>query len=424
MLCPRCGWENPDDSSFCTRCGAPFEDAGRKEETGEEGKEAPRRCFARREVFLAAAVVLLIIGEILLNAGIRNARYSSYIAEAEEAVLQEEWALAGRSYNKALRLRPHSQELTDEIHELWLKVQLISAECCVDGRFQEAVEAARNLREIEPGNEIGNLSAMRSAYLTWVLELAEQGSEQETGKVIELASEDLPEEDIRDIRDYAELLSQIAGLRRDIAQGLRPMLDHSFGPDSVSVRAMDTVRTIILDLMDKLESYDELGGWFPVVAAESADGPAAGIWFDGYGGFQIYLGTMDADMVRQETGENWFVQDLGGEEEIWEYAYCLGWRDDIPCGEFLRISCGADGRILRRMRGQLVDGRYDGDIETFWEDGETYTLTFEEGKIKVLSETAPDGSGALIVGYSSDGKKWISLSPEETERIYGIRYIY
>ena len=421
MLCPKCGWENPDDSVFCTRCGAPFEGAEKKAETAEK---APRRRLPRRAVFLAAAVVLLIIGEILLSIGIRNTRYDSYVSQAKEAVLQEKWAAAGQAYNKALKLRPDLQELIDEIHELWLRVQLISADFCISGKFQEAVETARVLKEIEPDNDIGNLSAMRSAYLTWVLELAEEGNEQETDRVVGLASADLPEEDVEEIKDYADLLGEIAGYKREIAQGLRPMLEHTSGPDAVSIRCLETVKGIILDLRDRLERYEELGGWFPVAVADSYDGPAAGIWHDGYGGFQIYLGTMDIDMVRQKSGENWYVLDPGGEEEIWEYAWCDGWKDDIPCGEFVMIRCSADGRILRRMRGQLKDGRYDGPVETYWEDGETYMLTFDDGVIEILSDTAPDGSAANVIGYSKDGKKWIAVTDEEAARVYGLRYIY
>lgn len=420
MICPRCGWDNPDDSRFCTRCGAVFE----TEEAPAEEKETSRRRIPRRAVFLAVAVILLVIGELLLNAGIRNRRYAGLISQAQEAVISEDWSAAGLAYNKALKIHPDRQELIDAIHELWLRVQLASADCCVSGRFEEAVEIARTLREIEPGNEIGNLSAMRSAYLSWVLELAETGNEQDSTRVVALASEDLPEDDVRDISDYAALLGEIASIKREIAQGLRPMLETAAGPDTVSIRAMDTVRAIISELRDRLEHYEELGGWFPVAVSDSYEGPAAGIWYDGYGGFQIYLGSMDADMVRQGSGENWFITDPDGEEENWEYVFCSGWKDDIPEGDFVRVRCSADGKVTRRMRGQLKAGRYDGEIETFWDDGRTYVLTFDEGIVRVLSETAPDGTPATVVGYTADGKNWIAISKEEAQMIYGIRYIY
>ena len=76
------------------------------------------------------------------------------------------------------------------------------------------------------------------------------------------------------------------------------------------------------------------------------------------------------------------------------------------------------------MRGQLKAGRYDGEIETFWDDGRTYVLTFDEGIVRVLSETAPDGTPATVVGYTTDGQNWIAISKEEAQMIYGIRYIY
>ena len=72
MICPRCGWDNPDDSRFCTRCGAVFE----TEEAPAEEKETSRRHIPRRAVFFAAAVILLVIGELLLNAGMLHNKLS------------------------------------------------------------------------------------------------------------------------------------------------------------------------------------------------------------------------------------------------------------------------------------------------------------------------------------------------------------
>jgi len=404
--CPRCGWELPDDSKFCTRCGFRLAEEPEQPETAEKKDRKKLRTAA-----LAAAVLVLVLAAA---AGVRAAMYPLYMRRAAEAEEAGDWEAAGAGYSRAVRLRPGSEEAAQALHELWLTVQLESANAAVDGSYEKAVETAKLLAVLDPSNELGNLSALRSAYFSWAEDLADSGDTDGALKVIEAAAADLPADMIDEMRTFIGSITEATSLRSEISGALSQAVREAGAEDHGAV--MELLRS----LTEKLDRYDSLGGWMPVVDVSGFG--YIGAWSDGYGGYQIYAGDMDPALTRNGMGSLWYlsVDEDGGES--WEFFRCDRWEYDFPGGSFDQMIFLDDSTV--RYSGTLDCGVFQGDVVFTDTDGESYSMVFEEGIPEVLDDTDPDGNRCSVIGYNSDRSRWITAGPYDLEIPRGVTYIY
>ena len=68
MICSKCGYENPDDASFCTGCGAALDGAGDVRRPVSGGRAEPD-CFG----LSGGALPGLVIGAIIIIVGVTYA---------------------------------------------------------------------------------------------------------------------------------------------------------------------------------------------------------------------------------------------------------------------------------------------------------------------------------------------------------------
>ena len=73
------------------------------------------------------------------------------------------------------------------------------------------------------------------------------------------------------------------------------------------------------------------------------------------------------------------------------------------------------------VRGNAVNGYFDGNVSMLASDGYTYGVSFTSGTVKVLADTAPDGQ-KNVIGYANDGERWLCWSDDQISRLHGVPY--
>ena len=412
LNCPNCGWEIPDDSDYCQRCGSKLRE-GQRDDT--DNKSAGKRSVKRTVITFCAAFLMMASGSALLSSGLKNNRLDRLVSAARDLAASQDWEAAAGAYASAFELKPDDRRLLDEMHDFWLTVQLASSNASGEGLHERAVEIARLLARVEPWNDTGNITALRSAFLSWVQQCADGGDRDGAESVIEDASDELPGRDISDMRQYAEDLLEASAIRESVRPELALLLKAS--PDTYKTAA----RQLMEQQADALTRYDSLGGWFPITV-RGDDGISAGIW--GYDGqYQVYIGGMDEYDRRTGAGENWFL-DLNDDSFYWDRLVCDAWADDVPAGNFTETVFRSGGQVFRSFSGQMTEGFYDGEVEGIWDDGVRYIFRFDEGILTVQDYTDPDGNEANVVAYTADRKKWISFQEDALMYIWEATYIY
>ena len=385
-------------------------DTGRSETVHEEKRKL------RTAAIAAAVLILCTVGAGLIWYMLPVNRAERFIKRARKHETALELTEAAADYRKALKMVPDSAEALDGLYQIWSNEVTRVMDLVDEQRFEEALGLARMLPQIDPDRQTMNHSALTVIYRQWITALACKGDTEGVNKLLSEASEDLSSEEITDIRhsadDTVRYLSLIAEMDSDAEKLMALSADgHT---EEVFGRMPDISR--------KAEEAFDLGGTNPYRFIP--EGSQLGLALYLYAGdVQIVVGEIDDDGVPNGEAVLYYAELLG-EEGQYLYSYLCEWKSGRPNGYCVYREMGANAEDSSddiEIKGNLVNGLWDGETEERYRDGETYFITYEQGKVIVLSEDGPDSN---VVGYNREKNRMIMFTDYAVSTEIGVPFIY
>jgi hypothetical protein len=283
-------------------------------------------------------------------------------------------------------------------------------------RFEDALNRARILPEIDPDRNTMNHSALTVIYRQWIIFLARGGDQTGIAEVLTEAASDLTGDEVADIRKSADDTLRYLSLMSELDAGSEEMIAVSGEGNTEALFGM------LPDLSRKAEEAFELGGTNPYrfIPEGSETGLALYLYM---GDVQAVVGEIDADGVPDGEAVIYYAELLG-EEEQYFFSYSCEWKNGRPNGYCVYRDMGPDADDRSDdvvIRGSLVNGLWDGETEERYRDGETYFISYVEGRVTVLETDGPDSN---VVGYNRDKTRMITFTDSAVSAELGVPFIY
>ena len=457
MQCPNCGQTIPEGNAVCLQCGMALTDKGpalsgkpdvmsriggedpdtapeqARETPGDDllpgtgltGEERPdddeetddpEESGIRTVAAIIAAVVFIAVGVLVYN-NLPESRFKRYIKKARTAYETGSYTEAAEIYHKALVIHEDSEVVLAGLDELYGTVADLSAAAYMSGRFETGVEEAKTLFVIKPDATEQNIDVLETAYRSWALYLAEQGTETEVDALLEQASSDLPQNSIERIRHETDNVYQLKTLSAKLSEIAETIKTADAGSDHASVFRM------LEEAYPLLTEFRERDGNVPVRFPD--DGGESGTEFNTDGSsIQVYVGGLSSGRVRNGEARTYFISSASSGSASYEFFESV-WAENDPKGEFRELDYG-DGpgeAPTGVITGTVNEGHYDGEIRHTRGDV-TYNMRFSNGKVEVLDTVDPNGDSNNVVGYTDDGDNWLVFSDSTLSSIYGVKYLH
>ena len=459
MRCSRCGKELEENAPVCDECGAPVScesdvTAGElsdrdpnteteegasvqlpvpvlpPENTGEwhgpgETVSVPDTAEEKRgkgpravAAVIAAFLVLCIIGAggYWYWYSLPKNRAERLMRSAETHLAASEIVEAASDYRAVLEIIPDLLEAQNRLYTIWSEEVTAVMDLVDSGKFEEALERARILPQIDPERETMNHSALTVIYKEWASDLAGNDDPDGVEKLLSSASEELSESEIIDIRqsvvDTLRYFAVLKELRTDSEELILLSADEE----------VSAVFEKMSSFSEKFAEFVDLGGSVPFRYAP--EGSETALAFYRYmSDCQLVVGSIDEEGRPEGTATAYYAE-LFGEDGQFLFCYTCGWEQGRPNGPCVYHELGADVSDSSDdivIKGDLIDGLWDGETEELFRDGETYFITYSKGRVKILSDNGPD---ANVVGYNKDNTKMISFSDSAVSGQLGVPFIY
>jgi len=204
----------------------------------------------------------------------------------------------------------------------------------------------------------------------------------------------------------------------------------AFAEDITEYLDNDDLEGATLFMSDEL--YGIMGDYYKLHARSSAKAPLivsagnrglkVGLYNELFASY-IYYGEYDENQMRSGHGVWLSTTKSIALDRIDKYA--VGeWKDDAPNGSQSMTEkmtkYGEDTATYLTYNGNVVDGRFDGEIEMLYNNnGYSYYGEAENGKIKILATTDPNGNKNNVIAFTKDRSRWLHNNSAET-LVYGL----
>ncbi|MBQ1358666.1 MAG: hypothetical protein IIY63_05595 [Oscillospiraceae bacterium] len=386
------------------------------EERHEPDTEPGRKGRRIHAALIAVLLLFCVAGAGLFWYMLPSNRAGRLISRAAAHQKAMELIEAASDYREALRIMPESEEAQQGLYLLWSGEVTQIMELVDEERFREALDRARCLPQIDPERETMNHSALTVIYRQWAVSLAGNGDPGELDRLLADAASDLSAEEISDIRQSVRDILKYISLLRELDEESEGIIELS-----ESGRAEDVFGRMT-EFARKAEEAFELGGTNPYCfRAEGSDKGLALYLFQG--DVQTVVGEIDEDGVPDGEATIYYAE-LQGEEGQYLYTYSCEWKNGRPNGYCIYRELGYDAEDASddtEIKGNLVNGLWDGETAETYLDGETYYITYKNGIVEVISKDGPDSN---VVGYNRDGTRMITFTDAAVSTELGVPFIY
>ena len=431
MFCRKCGAEISDSAVSCPVCGTPVVSRAPKDGTRAAATEAMRAAARkaradagktpaavirrRRIIALVCTLLVLAAGIIVLILNIPNIKYNRLMKNAAEDLENGSDVEAALKYRQALELRPDSEEAESAVYAIWDAAMDETVALTDAGSFEEALKRGRTLGQIDPDRESFNRSALLVIYRGWAAELAENSDTEGLARIYKEAESDLRKDEIESIREAAD---------RTVS-----LIDVTARADAASEKFMEACRADDTNYMysaflsmEKLETeYIELGGAYPFTYRNSESGEGV-VFRRDEGMVQICSGRIGDDGEPYGEVTVWYITEMNTTSQF-ICTYRSSWDSGAPHGETHLTEMGysvEDTTDDIAITGRLAWGLWDGEMYRTPHGEPTFTLTYNNGMVKVLQKLADDQN---IVGYSDDGSRMIMYTDASVSSPHGVDYL-
>ena len=417
--------EQPADSVYGTYTVLPVTTGNYSMDSTEAGT-VPQNVSGRvtdggKHAALVVAAVILIIGIIGWGGffywySLPENRAQRLMRSAEEHISRDERQEAAADYRTVLEIMPDSIEAENGLYAVWSETVTDVMDLVDQGEYQQALEMVRLLPEIDPQRETMNHSALTVIYRQWASDLAGKDDTDGVERLLAGAAGDLSGAEIEDIRQSIADTLRYFSLQKELFSDSQKMIDlHSEGKTAELFGAA-------ADYSAKADEYVDLGGTLPLLYTSEQSGTRIG-FYRYFSDIQFVIGDID-DSGRPQGEVTTYYGEYFGREDQFLYSFVCEWKEGRPNGhcDYREYGYDALNEIDDvEISGDVIDGMWDRETQERFSDGETYYISYETGKVIVISENGPD---ANVVGYNDSETKMISFSDAAVSGILGVPYIY
>ena len=352
----------------------------------------------------------------------RQELIQQYLDEGSSYYEAELYVNAAESYEKVLELDPDNFNAKQN---LYASLQGETAKLLLDGRYEEARDAALRMADINGPDETTDMY-LNSIYNAWIIECIENG---EYDRGLELLDEGMHYLTEDEVSKRAEELAAMKDNDPTVPEVVPPAEEPVPGgeepePDPYTlVNDRQSFAERVAEVCDD-GHYDSASLLLLVYQDIATDGMKPGyrltVKLEGYqydnleivmreNDYYVYYGMMNDEGQREGVG--WLLSYFLKQDGYGVYFYIAQWEKGEPNGEFYEWFISEDNEI-DVYTGQVINGLYDGTITMENHDGLTYYGVFNEGRITELGRTEDN---QIVYFATEDSEHYFTVSEEQLE---------
>lgn len=373
-----------------------------------------------RAVAVIAAVILIIAiigsGGFFYWYNLPQNRVSRLMKSAEEHLSRSETVDAAADYRSVLEIMPDSIEAENCLYSIWSETVTAVMDLVDLQKFEEAMTEVRLLPQIDPTRETMNHSAVTVIYREWASDLARKDDPDGVERLLSKAASDLSSSEIEDIRKSVEDTLRYFVVLKELYLDSQELISLHEAGNAAELFGRAAAYA------DKIGELVDLGGTLPFVYSPEGSGTQIG-FYRYMSDIQFVIGDIDEEGKPRGEVTSYYGEYFGSEDQFL-YSFTCKWSGGRPNGYCVYREYGADAVDEIddvTIKGDVVDGKWDGETEELFRDGETYYISYSLGKVVVISE---NGTDANVVGYNSSNTKMITFSDAAVSGILGVPYIF